>query len=420
MGRFGTTQAGREWRGHWPLPLVAALGTAASVIPYYSIGPFMTPLTNAFGWSRAQISAGILISNGTAAIFAVLIGLLVDRLGPRRVGLVGVALICTAFGLLGLATGGIGNWYGHWLLVGIGGVTVQTSIWASAVSSRFIASRGLAIAITMCGNGIAAALMPVVAALLIYRYGWRAGFGGVGGVWLVAFLPLLLLFFRGAQDHQGRRKANIVEGAQPIRTGLTLSQGLRSPAFYKLAFAGAIYSVALIGTIVHFVPILIDRGRDPVSAAAIAGFVGIASIVGRLSTGMLLDRFRGDRVAPLAFILPTLGFFLLVAGGRSFPVEAAAALIIGLSVGAELDVIAYLASRYMGLRSYGALFGTMISALSLGTALGPIAAGATFDMSGSYGNFLLAGIPAMLVCAGVLATLGPYPDFDEGIPIATN
>lgn len=404
-----------EWRRYWPLPLVAALGMAASVLFLYSIGPFIAPLHREFGWSRAQITSGILIANGLAAVFTTFVGIAVDRYGPRRIGLLGVCIMCGTVALLGTATGGWWDWVGHWLLIGMGSLTLQTTIWAGAVSSRFQASRGLAIAITMCGSGAAATAMPLVAAALIEAYGWRQAFFGVGGIWVLILLPPLVLFFRGAQDSPGRRAANAPAAAATRADlgGLTVREGFRNASFYKLMLSGSMFSFVLIATVVHFVPILIDRGRDAVPAAGIAGLIGLASIVGRLSTGLLLDRFRGDRVAFGAFLLPIAGMSLLIWGGDGAAVEACAAIIIGLSVGAELDVIAYLSTRYLGLKSYGTLFGAITSLMGAGTAIGPIAAGAVFDATGSYAPFLLAGIPAMVLGAVVLSTLGRYPDFDR-------
>ena len=103
-----------EWRSFWFLPFAAALGYSTSVIHVYSIGPFIEPLQQAFGWSRAQISIGLTISSFISAIFCIPVGILVDRTGPRRVGLIGVLLISAAFGLLGTMTGTMANWAALW------------------------------------------------------------------------------------------------------------------------------------------------------------------------------------------------------------------------------------------------------------------------------------------------------------------
>ena len=105
-----TASAAAEWRSFWSLPLAAALGYSTAVLHTYAIGPFMAPLQQEFGWSRAQLSVGITIAGLVGALFSVPMGMLVDRLGPRLVGLIGVLLMTAAFGLLGTATGDTANW----------------------------------------------------------------------------------------------------------------------------------------------------------------------------------------------------------------------------------------------------------------------------------------------------------------------
>jgi MFS family permease len=86
-----------------------------------------------------------------------------------------------------------------------------------------------------------------------------------------------------------------------------------------------------------------------------------------------------------------------------------AAAIFGLTVGSEVDVIAYLAAKHFGLRNFGALYGTLVMALALGTAFGPLAAGSVFDHYGSYQPFLMLTAIMMGVSAIVLLTLGSPP-----------
>lgn len=92
-----------EWRRYWTLPLAAALGYTTAVLHVYSIGPYMAPIAQEFGFSRAQMSVGITIVGLVAAAMSVPIGLLVDKVGPRRVGLLGAVLSTLAFASLGTA-----------------------------------------------------------------------------------------------------------------------------------------------------------------------------------------------------------------------------------------------------------------------------------------------------------------------------
>jgi MFS family permease len=399
------SDARAEWRSFWFLPFAAALGYSTSVLHVYSIGPFIEPLQREFSWSRAQVSVGITVASFLSALFCVPIGILVDRVGPRRVGLVGVLIMAAAFALLGTATGAVANWIVLWAVIAFGTLCVQATVWTSAVASRFEASRGLALAITLSGGSLSATVFPLLATWLIGAHGWRTAFAALGGIWAGLVFPVLLLCFRGSRDTVSQ--ALPTPGA--ALAGMTLSEGLRSPTLYKLLLASALFSFTAIGAVVHFVPILTDRGAAPLAAAGIASLVGVFSIIGRLGTGVLLDRFPGHLIGAAAFLLPIIASVLLLLDGTNPVSQSIAAAVLGLTVGSEVDVIAYLAARHFGLRNFGALYGAMVMALSLGTAFGPLAAGAVFDRHASYAPFLMLTIVLMTSSAAALLSLGPTP-----------
>lgn len=399
-----SASAATEWRSYWFLPFIAALGYSNAVLHVYSIGPFFAPITEEFGWTRAQASIGVTIAALGGALACIPIGMIVDRWGPRIVGICGVTLMCGSVALLSTATGDLTNWVLLWGFVALGTFGVQSTVWNSAVASRFETSRGLAFAITLSGASFAATVFPVLTTWLIHSYGWRAGFAGLGGIWFAVVFPLLLFFFRGARDGGKTRAA--AASTTPVE-GLTLAEGLRSPALYILLLAGALFSFTAIATLVHFVPILTGAGAQPLAAAGVASLLGIASIAGRLGAGVLLDRFPGHFVGAAAFLIPILGAGVLLLDGANPTNQIIAAIAFGLTIGSEVDVIAYLSAKHFGLRNYGALFGAQVTALGLGTAFGPLAASVIFDQSGGYGPFLMLTIALSAAASLALGLLGP-------------
>lgn len=400
-----------EWRNFWYLPIAASLGYATAVMYVYSMGPFIEPIQQEFGWSRAQISSGITIAAFLSAIFCIPIGILVDKIGPRRVGLFGVALMGCCVALLGTATGSRGNWVFLWCLLAFATLWVQATVWTSAVNSRFVASRGLALAITLSGASVAATIFPILATWLIDAYDWRTAYMAMGGIWAILVLPIMFFCFRGAQD---QKKSSTEEApSKQNLTGLTIAEGVRSPTLYKLLMAGGFFAFTAIGIVVHFVPILKDSGADPLAAAGVASLIGIFSIIGRLGTGFLLDRFPSHLIGAGAFIIPIIACVLLIVDGSNPLNQAIAAAIFGLTLGSEVDVIAYLAAKYFGLKNFGALYGALVMALSLGTAFGPLGAGAVFDHYNSYEPFLI--LTAVLMGASAIAvfSLASTPTADE-------
>ena len=401
--------AGMEWRRYAMVPIAAALGYATSVIHIYGLGPYIEPISQSFGWSRTQTTIGLTIATLVQAVFSIPIGLAVDRWGPRRFALIGVLLTLGGFAMLGTTSGDKMQWYGLWGLLALATLPVQATVWTSAVATRFEASRGLAFAITLCGASVAAAFFPLLGTWLIGKHGWQSAFVIQAGIWAVIAYPMIFLFFRGAHDRNGKIAA-VNRAERPVLAGVTIAEGLLSSIYARLLLASLLFTFTIIALVVHFVPILTDRGADPLKAAGIAALVGLFSIAGRLGTGMLLDRLRGSLVGATVFLLPAIGCACLLMAGDSLAGQVVAAALIGLTMGAEVDVIVYLTTQHFGLKSFGALYGGLLSALSIGTATGPLAASAVFDRFGGYEPFLWLTIGFMILSSLALATL-PRPAY---------
>ncbi len=396
--------ASAEWRKYYTLPLAAALGYATSVIHIYGLGPYIEPISTEFGWSRTQTTAGLTIATLIQAVFGILIGMTVDKKGPRPFGVIGVLLTCGAFAFLGTASGSPANWYLLWVVMAIATLPVQATVWTSAVATRFEASRGMAFAVTLCGASVAQTLFPFLGTKLIAACGWKQAMTFQAAIWFAIAFPIILIFFRGARDKGGSH-----ETTGPALTGVSFAQGLRSSVYLRLLIASLLFTFTIVALTVHFVPILTGRGFSKLDAAGIAALVGIASIVGRLGTGMLLDRFRASIVGASIFLLPVVGCLMLLGTGSSTPGAMAAAVLIGLTLGAEVDVIVYLTTRHFGLKSFGALYGGLLAALSIGTATGPRGASRLFDHYGGYAPFLWLTMVFMAGSSLALVSL-PRPD----------
>ena len=411
--------AAGEWRRGWPVVLAGAAGMALSTIAVYSSGIFIAPLEAEFGWSRAQISSGLTMLPVLGVIFSPFVGIAIDRYGPRRIGIVGGAGYLACIGALALTTGSIWSWWALWLLLGVFALAIKPTVWTAGVSSLFTAGRGLALSVMLCGTGLGSSLTPIIANWLIAHHGWRAAFVGLAAFWSVLLLPVIYLLFGSAADRarKARGRGGPMAATAPVPTmleGVSAREGLLSWRFAKLALAAFLTSLAVVSFVVNAVPILSFTGLSRDTAAAVAGLVGISTIVGRLGGGYLLDRVNGNIVAGVAVALPVIPAALLIAAPGVVPVAAVAALVLGLSLGAELDAVAYLATRHFGLRNFGVIFGTIAGLLSLSTGLGPLLVSLTYDLSGSYVPVLAAYIPLSLIASALFFSLGRYPDFAMG------
>jgi len=394
----------QEWRRFWTLPVAAAVGYSTAVLHTYGLGSFIEPLEAEFGWARSSISAGISIAGMIGAVFSIPLGMAVDRFGPRIIALIGVATMTAGFALLGAVGGDLRQWFLVWCLIGFGNLFLQATVWTSAIASRFAASRGMAIAVTLSGGAITATCLPILAAWLIGAYGWRAGFVAIGALWAAIVLPTVFLFFRGERDGAPRNVPALAAMA-----GSSAGDALKTPGFYQLLFASGLFTLTGIGIVVHFVPILQDRGAEPLAAASVATLIGLFSILGRLGTGALLDRLRPNLVGAVVFLIPLAACLLLLLAGDERAAQTLAAAGFGFALGAEVDVIAFLVSRCFGVRRYGAIFGAMVGTMALGSAVGPLAAGAIHDGFGTYAPFLMASGALLALGAAALALLKVPP-----------
>jgi predicted MFS family arabinose efflux permease len=299
------------------------------------------------------------------------------------------------------------SWLLLWVLLGVGNMLILPTVWTKAINHCFDANRGLALALALCGTGVAAAVVPALTNALVEHVGWRQAYVGLGLIGLAITFPIVWLFFRLPAEEPVQGQA----AAAPRAQGVSAREGFTQPRFLKLAGATLLFSITICALTTNLVPVLLARGMTPATAAGIAGLLGIGSITGRLVGGFLLDRFDAAKVAAVSVAMPVVTVALLLA----FPddkVAALACLILGLAVGTEVDCCAYLAARHFGLRSFGTLFGTMNGLMLFGNGLAPALANHVYDVTMSYDIVLWAQVPACLGTMLLFLLLGPYPQLD--------
>ena len=407
---LGTSDDGRtdsEWRQHWPVVCAAATGMGLSTIATYSTSVFIAPLQHEFGWSRADISSGHVIAGFAAIVCSPWTGWLVDRFGARRVGIVAATFMCLAEALLSLAQPSLWSWRALWVIVSLAIVLIQPVVWTSAVTSLFEKRRGLALALTLCGSGVASMITPPLTYLLIVHFGWRMAFVGLAAFWGVVTVPLLLLFFGSAAD-KTRLTYRSLGSIAPIRIRHPRPR-LLTRRFISLSLAGFCFAMVVVPAVVIMVPLLGANGISTGKAAAIASSVGLASIFGRLNIGMLMDRAPGRLVAAACACLPAVAYAILLARPGSVGAATVAALVLGLSLGAELDILAYLVSRYFPIQNFGVMFGVIGGFVTLAGSTGPMALNAVYDHTHSYQPALWALMPVCVLASLLFLTLGAYP-----------
>jgi MFS family permease len=408
-----TPEGAAEWRAHWPAIIAGMLGMALSSIHTYSAGAFVIPIEKDLGWSRAEIASGFTAAAITSALLAPICGVAVDRFGARALALPGVALYCLFFALISFSTGGFVQWTLAWAMVGFTAAFIQGTTWTTGIAVLFRSSRGLALAVILCGASVGSSVFPFLSTRFIAAFGWRGAYAGLGLTLLACVFPAVLFGFRPrlgttqSVDQDGDGVADIVVDGPPDVAGPRPSalRALLSWRFLLLVVAAASIAGAVVPTSINLIPILVLRGYTQGFSAGIAALVGVFSIVGRLITGQLLDRYDPHRVGAIGTALPVIAFVLL-AETHGLPLAIAGVIILGLSLGAEVDIIAYLVGRHFDLRIFGTVMGTLWAFLLVAIGSMPVYAGHIYDRTGSYHLFLLTCIPMVLLCSGLLFLLG--------------
>jgi MFS family permease len=397
-------------RGLKPLIACAAgIGLGTSGLQTFTAGVFAVALERQFGWSRSQILSAVLLQ--TAAIFFVgpLIGKLADRIGVRSIAICSTLLLGLGTAAFSPVTGHIWTFYLAYGLMSLGSLGTLPPIYAKVLSLWFDRRRGLAMGLALSVTGISGMVLPIYVQTLIGTVGWRAAYVGLGLVPIVIALPCIVLWLpRGRGPIVGNSVAEA--GPDLVEDGLSVGQALGSYRYWLMAVTALATGIGLTGILFNLVPMLIDRGFKPAEAATLFGIYGLVVVAGRLLTGWLLDRFWAPAIGCCFLIAPCLGTLLLRSGTGSAGVVAVAVVLLALSSGSELDLLAYMTSRYFGRRNFSVLYSGQYAFFVVGAAGAPLFA-AIHDVYGSYGSILTVTSTLFALSAAAILTRGRYPRF---------
>ncbi len=355
------------------------------------------------GWDRGTASFALSFGEFFGAMIVPVLGWMMDRWSIRRVALPGIVAFAICLCLMGLSPRSLTIFALLFAMTSIAGEIQCPLGYTKAIAAWFDRRRGLALGIALAGVGLGAIVMPQIAQALIARIGWRGAYVCLGALMFVVAFPAVGLWIREPRPGEGERRAAPAMGPEP---GLTAREAMRTGRFWLLAPTFFLVALALLGFSGHIVPLLTDRGLSPAAATATFGLLGLATLTGRVTTGYLVDRIFAPYVAAAFWFSPVVGFALLMSGTGLLP--AIGVVLVGLGLGAEVDMLAFLNSRYFGHRAFGQLYGYFFMCFSLGGACGRALDGYLFDRAGSYAPALVGSAAALVVAVALLSRLGAY------------
>lgn len=381
-------------------------------ITLFTFGVFLKPIVASFGWNRGTVASAVTVSQALGALATPFVGKMVDRWGVRRVTLPFITVFAVTTAAIALTPASPFIFILLYGICGLAGGGQAPLNYAKAISAWFESTRGVALGIAMAGVGIGTALDPQIVRVLINHVGWRGAYVGLGVLIFALAFPAVALFVRepdrdSAADREHLTSAGYTSHLAANPTGIPIGEAIKGFRFWFVLVAVFLAAASINGTIAHIVPILTDRGISAALATSLLSVTGIALIGGRILSGFFLDRFFAPYVAACFFFLPLTGIGLLSSGAGGI-VPFLGTVCLGMGIGSEIDIMAFLVGRYFGVRTFGEIYGWIMGVFVFASGLGPTVMGVCYDRTHSY-NLALEGFAASLAVASILISrLGPY------------
>ncbi|MXY46776.1 MAG: MFS transporter [Chloroflexi bacterium] len=401
----------------WWIVVAGGLGMSITAgINFHGFGNFIIPLTNEFGWNRTTISGVFSLARLESGLLGPLEGWLVDRVGPRRLMLVGVPLMGVGYILMSRIDSLAAFFVVYIFAITLGNSLGMSTPMAAAVANWFNRKRGLAFGIMWSGVGLGGFFVPAIG-WLIAAYDWRIASIIIGVFTIVMGVPIAALM-----RHRPEPYGYMPDGASPapsdepdaasrrrqpdLSQDFTAREALMTSSFWYLTLSIAARSLVSGGVGLHLVPYFVDLGASDVFAATLAGSVGVMSIPGRFGLSWASDYLNRRIVMAASLFLMTIAIVFMA---RAESVSQAIPFIVLYSAAqGGISVIPQsLIAEYFGRRAYATIQGFRGTIQMIGIIIGPLVSGYVFDTTGSYEWAFLSFGGATLVSLALVLMMRP-------------
>ncbi len=376
------------------------------------VGVFLRPMVDDLGWQVWQFTLATSIAAATGAVSGIIAGEVVDRHGPRPLMLLGAAVTTLCF--LGVSIQSeLWIFLALYAITGFAGWTLFGALVVNAaVSKWFIARRGWALAIGSIGVSLAGMISPVTVTFIVDTWDWRVGYAALAAFVTLAVVPAALVMRRTPEDH-GLRPDGDAGTAVPASTSpsggveppsLTRSQALRTSSFWLLTLGFALNYTAMTVILIHAIPFATEAGFSRAVAATALAVNGVGNLASKAFWGYGLQRFEARLLPATAYTISSIGVALMIAAGVTgqWAILFPAFFLYGFGFGGTIPLSEFLWARYFGRAHIGAIRGIGNPIAVVGTGVGPVLAGAWFDISGDYNPAFIAAIAVYMTAAVII------------------
>ncbi|MCC7024209.1 MAG: MFS transporter [Thermomicrobiales bacterium] len=401
----------------WIIVAVTAITMTIASGARFLFGVVLKPVSEEYGWDRAELTGAVLLGMVVLSICQPIVGSLVDRVGPRKVLVIGLGLLGLSLIPFSFATSLWQVYLIYGVITSIGLAAASPVISTSIVGRWFTRKRGLAMSIATSGSAFGQLLIVPVAAWIMVMTTWQMTYRVLAVAVLLVALPLTALFLHDAPPSTSSAAARV----KPAEEGLALREAIAHPAFWLLGFGFVVCGWTMAFPNTHFLAYADDMGMSVLHAANTVSVTAIFSIAGTILLGIAADRFSRTGVLALTYGLRGLAFLLLLllpAGNLIYVYGA----ILGISWSATTPLTAAIAADRYGPKNLGLIFGSLFTFMNLGFGVGSFLDGIIYEHFGGYQGALLINV-GLGVLAAVAAAAVPLfgrerPRLSLGLPTA--
>ncbi|MFZ7126065.1 MAG: MFS transporter [Desulfobacterales bacterium] len=377
--------------GWWVVAATSLVGLWAAGTFFYSFTAFFNPIVREFGWSYTATSIAAALRSIEGGLASPIVGFAADRFGSRRLLIAGGILSGAGF-ILFSRIDTLWEFYFIFIFISIGVSLLMPIPGWTVTANWFVKKRSIALGILTSSTGVGGILIYGIN-LLIDTYGWRSALVAIGlGFWVIV-IPCACLVRQRPDEMNLLPDGDPPNRSTPIAPhrsavsveGFTLSEVLKTKAFWTLTLISTVSAGAYHGALVHIMPHFLSIELDRKTSSLIASLLIVVGIFGRFGFGWLNGRIEGRKLLAFGLVLQAFGSLLLI-WADSFWEAMLVVATFGPGSGGLITLRVVLQADYFGLKAFGSVQGLIMALMVVGFMAGPVLTGLAYDVFHSYSH----------------------------------